>query len=169
MSKAEQALGRVFATACYLVHPTEEELRLEAAVTLSLADLTALGWIDTRLGQSSPALAAALLQHGVTQAQLLTPCNPGGRRIADDANDRALQAMRAMLTQSAQPWLHSLSMDDAGRWREPGFLLLGASPEQALHWAQAFDQAAWVEYDAKGQGELRWTANGIERGGACQH
>ena len=164
MPSADPHLKQAFAEACYLIHPSDHAAGSHRAVSLSLSDLRATGWIDTRLGRASPELAAVLRQQGVTHAQLLTPCNPRGRRIADKDNDQALLTMRQMLAQNAQPWLAALSMDGAGGWREPGFLLLGASLERGRQWAQQFDQAAWVEYDAQGQARLRWTATAMERG-----
>lgn len=158
-SASRARLQTAFAEACYWLLPSALNRRPVGDERLDPTALRQAGWIRTRLGQASPALAARLQAYGVQRAQLLTACNPQGRPADPASNQRAMRRLESVLNQGQQAWLAGLAMAESGGWREPGCLLLGADALQAAHWAQEFDQAAWVEYDADGQGRLHWTAD----------
>ena len=156
---ARAALEPAFRRAEYWIGPATTSCRLLAAADPNLDSAQALGaagWLLTRIEQPCAALAKRLAELGCSSAQLLTPCNPRGLAAGAAGNQQAMQRLAERLRAAQARWLPSLAMDRDGGWREPGVLLL-AEPVQAGRWAEEFEQAAWVEYDAAGCGQLRWT------------
>ena len=144
------ALELAFRQADYWISPVPGEAKFTAPTAEA-------GWLLTRIDQPCAALSRRLAELGCSSAQLLTACNPRGLAASAADNRRAIQRLALCLRAAQAQWLPSLAMDRAGGWREPGVLLLG-EPERVRRWAEQFEQAAWVEYDAAGCGRLRWTA-----------
>lgn len=111
-----------------------------------------------RIGLRVPAQERALLRAGRRgHCSLLSPCNPGSRRLPAAVNrQRLLQLQRCLL---ARQWrFHpALHRADDGSWPEPGFAIFDAPPASLRALAHRFRQLAWVCYRRGRAPQLVWS------------
>ncbi len=114
--------------------------------------------IDRRIGAVDPAADAALAAAGCrTHWAVLTPCNPGSRRLSAADNARRLARFRAEVAAHGWRTLEAVNHDSSGDWREPGLCLLDAPPAALRALAQRYGQRAFVEDRLGAAPQLRWT------------
>lgn len=112
--------------------------------------------IETRIDQSSTALAHCLQRHGAQRAVLISARNPQARELPEADNLRLDAELQALLDERGWRGLPAEGAAADRSWVEPCTLILGLAPEPARQLGQRFDQAAWVEYDAQGLARLVW-------------
>jgi hypothetical protein len=96
----------------------------------------------------SPALAALLARRGCRCAVYVTACNPFGRQVSADINDRAQARLRARLLDRGAEVFEGESLDPGGSWPpEPSYLALGVDRQEAILLGRAFRQDAIVWSD----------------------
>ena len=88
---------------------------------------------------------------------LITPCNPGSRRLPARQNERRLALMRAIVQRHGWRMLPAYNAAADGRWAEPGLCLLDRPLLQAQRIARRFGQSAWVLGQLGAAPQLVWT------------
>ena len=97
---------------------------------------------DLRIGQPWALPAAAGAGSGFAY---LTAVNPGSRRLADDDNACRLAALHADLSAAGFAPLPGVAVADDGAWPdEPGWLVGGLGPDEAMFLARAYGQNAFL-------------------------
>lgn len=143
---------------------TPSRAALEAAYTATTYRVwLPQGPLDLRLGHRAPRLAALMGRLGMNAWAVITPCNPGSRRLPPQANQARLTALAACLARRGRGagwgWWPAENRADRGDWPvEPGFLVLfprgGRGAARAL--GRLFGQNALVWGSRKGAGKLLW-------------
>jgi len=88
---------------------------------------------------------------------IVTPCNPGSRRIGARCNATQLRRLERQLKRSGHRYLHAVNHDPSGRWPdEPGFLLCDPPRELAASLGRAFGQNAFVHGGIEAAPGLIW-------------
>lgn len=133
-------------------HPLREAF-LATAYRICLDDL----WIETRIGTPNAELAAWMRRRRCARASLVSACNPLGTPHEPWLNQVRDDELRLELADKGwRLWLAEGVSADGG-WREPSLFVPGFHGAECRDVMQAFDQLAWVEYDAAGLGQLCWT------------
>lgn len=114
-------------------------------------------WLQTRVGERAPLLAAWLLRHGCSAASLVSARDPGGRALPETENQQREARLRMRLGELGLAALPAEGVADDGGWREPSLWVPGLHGAACRQLMQQFAQLAWVEYDASGLAQLRWT------------
>lgn len=114
-------------------------------------------WTATRIGVPSEALADWLRGQDHARASLLSACNPRGALQPAEINAARDEALRRQLAGKGWSFSPAEGVSADGRWRESSLFVPGLHGPECRSLMQAFDQLAWVEYDAAGQAQLRWT------------
>ncbi|MCK7595523.1 DUF3293 domain-containing protein [Pseudomarimonas salicorniae] len=123
-------------------------------------------WIETRIDRPSPRLARWLAEHACPIASLVSARNPQGRALDDVGNRERERTLRAEL--AGRGLIGLPAEGTAGDWREPSLFVPGLGGEACRALMQAFDQLAWVEYDAAGLARLRWTRDPDSQEQTCR-
>jgi hypothetical protein len=97
-----------------------------------------------RIGETSIEVAELLTDECEFDWAYLTACNPGSERLADDENARRTQELRDRLRCRWHHVFDGVSVGRDGGWREPSFLVLGMTEDQAIEVARRFGQNAVV-------------------------
>jgi hypothetical protein len=114
-------------------------------------------WLETRVGARAPALAAWLARHGADAASLVSARQPGGRLLPEAQNQRRERQLRRCIAALDLATWPAEGVADDGGWREPSLWVPGLQGAACRRLMQQFAQLAWVEYDASGLAQLRWT------------
>jgi hypothetical protein len=123
------------------------------------------GAILTRLQCPSPALAQLQRDHGVQTSSLLSARNPRGRALDAERNRARDLALATWLHAAGWRWLPAEGAAPDRHWVEPGFWVPGLAGEPCRDVMRAYEQLAWVEYDATGVGTLCFSGLSETRGG----
>lgn len=119
-------------------------------------------WLETRIGQCSPPIAAWLGARGQPCASLVSARNPEGQALDEQANAVREARLRQRLLAEGLVLMEAEGLAaEEGGWREPGLWAAGLGGGRCRVLMRDFDQLAWVEYDADGLAQLRWTAEPI--------
>ncbi len=112
--------------------------------------------INSRIGETSIAIADCLRRHNAQRAVLISARNPQARELPEADNQRLDAELQDWLAAEGRRGLPAEGSAPDRSWVEPCTLILDLSPGQARQLAQQFDQAAWVEYDGQGLAQLAW-------------
>jgi hypothetical protein len=97
-----------------------------------------------RIGEFSFDLEQLLFDEVEFDWAYLTACNPGSVRLTDDANARRTQELRDLLGRRWHYVYGGVSVGRDGAWREPSFLILGMTADEAIKIGRRFGQNAVV-------------------------
>lgn len=103
------------------------------------------------LDQRDAALSVLMAACQQTTAALLTAFNPLGVQCSVQENRRADAGLQLALRSHGLPLYPTIASDPAGRWpKEPGWLVLGLSRDDAIDIGRQFSQNAilWADADA---------------------
>jgi Protein of unknown function (DUF3293) len=115
------------------------------------------GPFTLRIDQPSAALAAAHRAHDVECSAFLTAWNPRGRRADTSANQRAQQALLAVLEQQRLVWWPGRGVDPTGRWpAEDSLLVFGMDEFLARSTGVVLAQMAVVVAEVSAVPRLLW-------------
>ncbi|MGI9229358.1 MAG: DUF3293 domain-containing protein [Gammaproteobacteria bacterium] len=105
--------------------------------------------LTLKIGEPSPDLKRLYHAKGVCSAAFLTAYNPHSQCVGPDENEAAQQALQHCLQESGLEFCQGSGDAVSGEWREPSFLVLGITREEALRLGREFGQNAvvWVERD----------------------
>ncbi len=97
-----------------------------------------------------------------TLAHLITAYNPGSVLTADNANQRAHEALYDWIQKEGFLFWRTEAIDPTGAWPvEPGFFIWGLTEKEAHQIARDFGQNAWVAFHPTQDGHwlpiLSWT------------
>lgn len=110
-----------------------------------------------RLGEPSPALAAALTARGTGQWAILCAANPGSRQLDEAENARRLGELLDLLRAAGHECWPGLNLADDGDWPpEASVCVPGLARVEALRLAARFGQNAILVGDAAGVPVLAW-------------
>jgi hypothetical protein len=97
-----------------------------------------------RIGEFSIDVEQLLFDEVEFDWAYLTACNPGSERLADDANARRTQELRDRLRCRWHHVYDGVSVGRDGTWREPSFMVLGMTEDEAVQIGRRFGQNAVV-------------------------
>jgi hypothetical protein len=113
----------------------------EYAVLLPGGELMLRPGIADAANDARLAAEAGILRHWA----VITPCNPGSRRLDAAANAARLEQMRAWLIGHGCRYVRALNRDPAGNWPdEPGFLLCDPAIGMPRELAKRYGQNAFL-------------------------
>lgn len=116
-----------------------------------------LGGVCLRIGESSPALAAALAARGAGEWAILCAANPGARWLPEAENARRFGELHALLAEAGYDCWLGVNLADDDSWPpEPSLCVPGLPRGEALKLAMRFGQNAIVVGDASGIPMLLW-------------
>jgi hypothetical protein len=92
---------------------------------------------------------------------LLTACNPGSIRLADEDNAQRMQRLHDRLSNLAIEWSPALGCSPDGPWLEPSCWLTDVDVERVDALAAEFEQNASVLVDDRGHVVLRVHRDGL--------
>jgi hypothetical protein len=99
--------------------------------------------LSLRVDEYSEGLAALLALHSVRSAAYVTAFNPCGVQMPPALNEAADARLDTHLTTAGWQHLRASGDDPKGEWpEEPGWLVLGVTPEQADTLGRAYAQNA---------------------------
>lgn len=116
-----------------------------------------------RVGLVDPEADTALQQAGCHHRwSIITPCNPGSRRLPEHENQQRLREMEDQLRSGTYHWLRAENGTEASSavsavWHEPRFCLFDADPDNVLRLATAYGQLAVVSTELGQAPMLAWT------------
>ncbi len=116
------------------------------------------GEIVLRVGHRGTTQDDLLRRAGVrTHWALLTPCNPGSQRLADDANRQRLEQLRAEVRELGLAGYDSFNRDPGGGWPdEPGLLLADAADGVVEALGRRYGQNAFLAGRMGQASQLVW-------------
>lgn len=120
------------------------------------------GPLDLRVDDADAAqrLRENLPARGRTDAWVITPCNPGGHRVATWINRRRLRELERTLRDQDIPWWPAVNLDPAGDWPdEPGVCAWSLDEHAARELGRRFGQAALLRLPPRGAPRLLWLEN----------
>lgn len=120
---------------------------------------TPRGPVDLRVGDAGAArrLRARLPRTAGADAWVVTPCNPGGRRVAPWINARRRREMAGLLESRGIPFRPAVNLDPAGDWPdEHGVCVWNLATHEIEALARRFGQAAVLHIPRRGPPELVW-------------
>lgn len=106
------------------------------------------------LDHPSEELAALYRERRAASAAFMTAFNPYSQPSDDAQNAAANGRLRKELDSLGFDVLEAVGSDPAGNWKEPSFLVLGVSRDQAKALGSAYRQNAIVFADADAAPEL---------------
>jgi hypothetical protein len=107
-----------------------------------------------RVGRASRELAHLFRDRGVASAAFVSAFNPYSQPSDEAENAAANQRLEGELRQRRLVYLRGVGSDPQGNWREPSFLVLGITREEAEALGRAYRQNAIVFADADALPEL---------------
>jgi hypothetical protein len=115
-------------------------------------------WISLRIGHASEPADRQLRRRGVRHHwAIVTPCNPGSRRLPVAANAARLRSCKRRLLRLHVRFAAARNRDPHGRWPdEPGFLLCDPPLRRAAALGLAFGQRAIVTGRSGAAPQLLW-------------
>lgn len=117
------------------------------------------GHFDLRVDDAVAAhrLHTRLSPRPRTDAWVITPCNPGGRRALPWTNARRRRELEQALCRRGIPWQPAVNLDPTGDWPdEPAVCAWNLSERTALGLGRRFGQAALLRIPHRGKPELFW-------------
>ncbi len=81
---------------------------------------------------------------------VVTACNPGGQRRADEANEAANEALIAEVREAGWRYWPAVGRNAGGTWQEPSVAIAGATRSEVLALARRYAQGAVFEIGAPG-------------------
>jgi hypothetical protein len=106
------------------------------------------------LGRPCAGLADLYRRHGAATAAFITAFTPYSQPVPEAQNVSANARLRDDLTAAGARLFDAVGSDPAGSWKEPSFLALGLSREEAEALGRAHRQNAIVFADADAIPEL---------------
>lgn len=103
------------------------------------------GELVLRLGLCDPADGKRLRDEAAVNSDwaIVTPCNPGSRRLSAKENARLLEQLVEIVEGLGQAFAGSVNRDPSGQWPdEPGVLLCDPPPGFAEELGRRFNQNA---------------------------
>jgi hypothetical protein len=118
--------------------PAETLRAYRAAVYRVFADPEFIVRVDEPSGELERLHAA----RGVHSSAYVTACNPLGGKLADEVNAARQAELEARLRRGGLAYVPAEGGDHTRTWREPSFLVLGVTLEEARSLGDAYTQDA---------------------------